>query len=217
MPLPPAVALSRSDGDRQTLAQVSRHRSTPQSIVLRAKIVLVPVRFIQKRSSKWRERAGSQQSESGNSGVFGERTSIIGCDQRYTVTAMRTAHVWRIKNEACTLSVRQFAVDKGSSARRMDVPFLQAWSRWEAQLQAHSGRTKAQYPTETAALRAAEALRFSVNTGKPAAGPVLFDIVIERYRREQLPTRFSTRVSYSSRDCFSPTELAFSGDVPVQW
>jgi transposase len=40
MPLPPAAALSLSDGDRRTLAQVSRHRSTPQSIVLRVKIVL---------------------------------------------------------------------------------------------------------------------------------------------------------------------------------
>lgn len=40
MPLPPAAALSLSDGERRRLVDLSRHRSTPQSVVLRAKIVL---------------------------------------------------------------------------------------------------------------------------------------------------------------------------------
>ena len=58
--------------------------------------------------------------------------------------------------------------------------------------------TKAQYPTETAALKAVDALRLSVNTGTFRAAPVLFGVVIERYLREELPERFSTQISYVS-------------------
>lgn len=58
--------------------------------------------------------------------------------------------------------------------------------------------TTIQYPTESAALKAAEALRLSANTSAPGSGPVLVDVLIERYRREALPDRFSTRMSYSS-------------------
>lgn len=58
--------------------------------------------------------------------------------------------------------------------------------------------TKDQYPTETAALKAVDALRLSANTGNPAGDPVLFNVLVERFRREGLPDRFSTRSSYSS-------------------
>jgi transposase len=40
MPLPPAAGLKVSDGDRQKLRAISRHRSTPHGIVLRINIVL---------------------------------------------------------------------------------------------------------------------------------------------------------------------------------
>src|SRR5713226_8952335 len=58
--------------------------------------------------------------------------------------------------------------------------------------------TKEQYPTETAALTAVEGLRLSVNSGKLQAANPTFGAVIERYLREELPERFSTRVSYTS-------------------
>jgi integrase len=58
--------------------------------------------------------------------------------------------------------------------------------------------TTEQYPTETAALKALEALRLSVNSGKLHAANPTFGAVIERYQREELPERFSTRVSYKS-------------------
>jgi integrase len=54
------------------------------------------------------------------------------------------------------------------------------------------------YPTETAALKALEGLRLSVNSGKLQAANPTFGAVIERYQREELPERFSTRVSYKS-------------------
>lgn len=55
-----------------------------------------------------------------------------------------------------------------------------------------------QYPTETAALKALEGLRLSVNSGTFQAAPPTFGAVIERYLREELPERFSTRISYTS-------------------
>ena len=58
--------------------------------------------------------------------------------------------------------------------------------------------TKQQYPTEAAALRAMEGLRLSVNSVKFQAEAPSFGSVIERYMREELPERFSTRVSYMS-------------------
>ena len=58
--------------------------------------------------------------------------------------------------------------------------------------------TKAQYPSEATALKAVDALRLSVNTGAFQAAPALFGVVIERYVREELPERFSTRVGYVS-------------------
>src|SRR6266700_1035567 len=58
--------------------------------------------------------------------------------------------------------------------------------------------TKAQYPTETDAKRAVDGLRLSVNSGDPQAANPTFGAVIERYLREELPERFSTRVSYKS-------------------
>ena len=58
--------------------------------------------------------------------------------------------------------------------------------------------TKAQYPTEAAALRVVDGLRSSVNTGTLRATPISVGALIERYLREELPERFSTRVSYTS-------------------
>ncbi len=58
--------------------------------------------------------------------------------------------------------------------------------------------TTEQYPTETTALKALEGLRLSVNSGKLQAANHTFGGVIERYQREELPERFSTRVSYKS-------------------
>jgi integrase len=58
--------------------------------------------------------------------------------------------------------------------------------------------TALQYPTETDAKRAVDGLRLSVNRGTFQATPVTFGGVIERYANEELPERFSTRVSYKS-------------------
>ena len=55
-----------------------------------------------------------------------------------------------------------------------------------------------QYPTETAAMRAVDALRLLVNSGKPQPKPIAFRIVIERYEKEEMPQRYSTRAAYSS-------------------
>jgi integrase len=54
-----------------------------------------------------------------------------------------------------------------------------------------------QYPTETAALKALERLRLSVNSGKLHVANPPLGAVIERYEREELPERFSTQVSYN--------------------
>ncbi len=58
--------------------------------------------------------------------------------------------------------------------------------------------TKEQYPTEAEALKAADAIRLAVNDSTSQPTPVIFETVIERYRREELPERFSTRVAYES-------------------
>jgi integrase len=58
--------------------------------------------------------------------------------------------------------------------------------------------TSEQYPTETAALKALEGLRLSVNSGKLQVATPTFGAVVERYQREELPERFSTRTSYKS-------------------
>jgi integrase len=58
--------------------------------------------------------------------------------------------------------------------------------------------TTQQYPTESAALKAVEGFRLSVNTGKLQAANPTFGAVIGRYLREELPERFSTQVSYRS-------------------
>jgi integrase len=58
--------------------------------------------------------------------------------------------------------------------------------------------TKQEYPTEAAALKAHEGLRLSINSGKLQATTLTFGGVIERYLREELPERFSTRVAYQS-------------------
>ena len=58
--------------------------------------------------------------------------------------------------------------------------------------------TTEQYPTETAALKALEGLRLSVNSGKLQVANPMLGAVIERYQREELPERFSTQVSYKS-------------------
>lgn len=58
--------------------------------------------------------------------------------------------------------------------------------------------TRAKYPTEAAALKAAEAIRLAVNDSTSQPKDVPFDVLIERYLREELPERFSTRISYLS-------------------
>ena len=58
--------------------------------------------------------------------------------------------------------------------------------------------TKQQYPTEAAALKALEGLRLSVNSGTFQVETPSLGGVIDRYLREELPERFSTRVSYNS-------------------
>ncbi len=58
--------------------------------------------------------------------------------------------------------------------------------------------TTQQYPTEDEARRAVDGLRLSVNSGTIQATPATFGAVIERYLKEELPERYSTRVSYTS-------------------
>ena len=47
-------------------------------------------------------------------------------------------------------------------------------------------------------MKAVDALRLSVNNATFRAAPVLFGVVIERYLREELPERYSTRAGYTS-------------------
>jgi integrase len=54
------------------------------------------------------------------------------------------------------------------------------------------------YPTESLAWKAAESLRLSINSGQLAHPAATFGALADRYVREALPERFSTRVSYLS-------------------
>src|SRR5712692_2020301 len=56
--------------------------------------------------------------------------------------------------------------------------------------------TVEQYRTKSQAEKAAESLRFNANPDCPAARTVTFGAVLSRYRREELPTRKSTRTWY---------------------
>ena len=58
--------------------------------------------------------------------------------------------------------------------------------------------TTTEYTTEAAAFKAVEGLRLGVNSGKLQPRAVQLAAVIERYMREELPERFSTRRSYVS-------------------
>jgi integrase len=55
-----------------------------------------------------------------------------------------------------------------------------------------------QYPTETAAMRAVDGLRLSVNSGKPQPKPVTLRIIVDRFEKEEMSQRYSTRAAYSS-------------------
>ncbi|MGH9400708.1 MAG: tyrosine-type recombinase/integrase [Terriglobia bacterium] len=58
---------------------------------------------------------------------------------------------------------------------------------------------KAQYPTESAAREAVEGLKLSANkASRFRPSPVLINSLIDRYLREELPERASTRFAYSS-------------------
>jgi integrase len=54
------------------------------------------------------------------------------------------------------------------------------------------------YPAESQAWKAAESLRLSINSGQLAHPAATFGALADRYVREALPERFSTRVSYLS-------------------
>ena len=58
--------------------------------------------------------------------------------------------------------------------------------------------THGQYPSEAAAMRAVEALRLSINSGKPRLKPATMETLIERFTKEEMPERYSTRAAYSS-------------------
>lgn len=58
--------------------------------------------------------------------------------------------------------------------------------------------TRNEYPTRTAAQKAVDALRCTINNQSLQTRSFSFGALIERYLREELPERFSTRVSYSS-------------------
>jgi integrase len=53
-------------------------------------------------------------------------------------------------------------------------------------------------PSKKHAERAAEALRLEINPGDDQAKPLTFGGLIERYKLDKLPDRYSTRVSYLS-------------------
>jgi integrase len=58
--------------------------------------------------------------------------------------------------------------------------------------------TVEQYPTEAEAKRAAEGILLSINTGSPGGHIVTFGGLVDRYIREELPERNSTRGRYLS-------------------
>lgn len=55
-----------------------------------------------------------------------------------------------------------------------------------------------QYPTETAAMRVVDSLRLSVNSGKPQSKPITLRTIVERFKNEEMPQRYSTKAAYSS-------------------
>ena len=55
-----------------------------------------------------------------------------------------------------------------------------------------------EYPTESLACKAAEAIRLSINSNQHKPASVTFETLADRYIREAMPERFSTRVSYLS-------------------
>jgi integrase len=55
-----------------------------------------------------------------------------------------------------------------------------------------------QYPTESQARRATQALLLGINVDNPNAGAVVFGAMIDRYLAEELPERHSTARSYQS-------------------
>ena len=58
--------------------------------------------------------------------------------------------------------------------------------------------TVEQYPSKAAARQAVAALLLKVNSEPPHAGAVTFAALVDRYVEEELPERFSTRISYLS-------------------
>ena len=58
--------------------------------------------------------------------------------------------------------------------------------------------TVGQYRNEAAARQAVAALLLKLNSEAPQAGPVTFAALVDRYVEEELPERFSTRISYLS-------------------
>jgi integrase len=58
--------------------------------------------------------------------------------------------------------------------------------------------SKTQFLTEAAALKAVDAWRLSINSSESPAGPGRFGAIVGRYIREELPERYSTRMSYLS-------------------
>jgi len=53
--------------------------------------------------------------------------------------------------------------------------------------------TVEQYPTKKAATVAAGAFQLSINSDNPSRGPMLFGVLIEKYVREEMPQRYSSR------------------------
>ena len=84
------------------------------------------------------------------------------------------------KQDVWTFRFYQFGADRKRQYRRIRV-----------------GTTK-EFPTETAALKALEGLRLSVNSGRLQVANPTLGAVIDRYQREELPERYSTQVSYKS-------------------
>ena len=87
---------------------------------------------------------------------------------------------------------------KGAKHDVWSVRFYQRGADGKSQYRRIRVGTTEQYPSKTAALIALEGLRLSVNSGRLEAASPNFGAVIERYRREELPERFSTRVGYRS-------------------
>ena len=55
--------------------------------------------------------------------------------------------------------------------------------------------TVEQYPNKAAARQAVAALLLKLNSEVPHAGPVTFATLVDRYVEDELPERFSTRIS----------------------